>query len=276
MTAYLIANPPARSQYRLPRRSEPTGAIVVHTAESMIDVTGPDGGAEAVARFIQRRADPGSYHAIADSDSWLQVVPYEAEAFGEGTGGNRWALHLSFACRATDWRTMDDRRRMDMLDQGVDAAADMARWLQAEHGVTVPAVHITPTAYRSGRAGFVGHGELDPGRRTDPGDRFPWGEFLAKFQARMETPAMPETPPYAAEVNEALQLLTEHAGYAGALDGLFGPQALEALHRLKNDRHELRVLLKAAAEHSRTLTQIEQARRALATALDTLQELLDR
>lgn len=45
---------------------------------------------------------------------------------------------------------------------------------------------------------------------------------------------MPPTNPYQAEVNEALQLLTDAGFYTGELDGWFGPRALTALHALKN------------------------------------------
>ena len=241
---YLQRNPPARSQFRLPRRADATGAICVHTAEN--SGGGAAGSAEAVARFIQRRQTPGSYHAIVDESEWIHLIPFSAEAWGEGTGGNRWALHLSFACRTVDWATMPDDRRKRLLDQGARAATDMARWVKAEHGITVPARLITAAEYRAGRPGFTSHAALDPSRRTDPGSDFPWIDFLDLYAYHMETPDMTDKP-FAAQVNEALQLLTEHAGYTGALDGLFGPKALEALHWLKNDWHEQAVDLAAHA-----------------------------
>ena len=60
--AWLDQHPPVRRQYRDPRRAAPSGVIVVHTAENVMDAVGSDTGAENVARFIQTRADPGSYH----------------------------------------------------------------------------------------------------------------------------------------------------------------------------------------------------------------------
>ena len=251
-SAYLVTNPPIRQQFRLPRRATPTGAIVVHTAENR--GAGAAGSAKAVARFIERRPDPGSYHAIVDESEWIQLVPYEAEAFGEGSGGNRWALHLSFACRTTDWATMPDDRRQRLLDQGAQAAAAMARWVKAKHGITVPARKIWSIEYRSGVPGFIGHAALDPKRRTDPGSDFPWSMFLAHF-FHMEKSDMIEKP-FAAQVNEALQLLTDHAGYTGSLDGLFGPQALEALHRLKNDRERLEDVVKSLRKASQDILSI--------------------
>ena len=255
---YLQNNPPARSQFRMPRRATPTGGIVVHTAEN--GGAGIVGSAKAVARFIQRRTDAaGSYHAIVDESEWIQLVPYEAEAFGEGSGGNRWALHLSFACRTTDWATMPDDRRKRLLDMGAQAAAAMARWCRDSFGIVVPGRVIMDTlGYRAGQPGFISHAAIDPARRTDPGKDFPWVLFIKAFNREMETtPDMTDTEkPYAAQVNEALQLLTEHAGYTGAIDGLFGPKALEALHRLKNDRERLEDVVKSLREASQDILSI--------------------
>ena len=68
----------------------------------------------------------------------------------------------------------------------------MAEWVEGTVGVSVPAERITAAEYRAGRPGFVGHGELDPGRRSDPGSAFPWDEFLELFAA--ETQPAPPPP----------------------------------------------------------------------------------
>lgn len=184
---YLEDNPPVRSQFRRRRRAKPTGAIVVHTGENATDLTLPDGGAEAVARFISRRTDgPGSYHSIVDSDSRVRLGRFEWEMFHEGTGGNRWSLGLSFACRARQWEQLRAIGWADgAMEWGAVAAAEMIEWLKSEHGITVPLKRISPSEYRSGRPGFVGHGELDPGRRSDPGADFPWDWFLLSIRERL-------------------------------------------------------------------------------------------
>jgi len=251
---YLESHPPARSQFRRPRRAEPSGAIVVHTAENVPDLDGPDGGAEGVAAFIARRSDPGSYHTVVDADSIVRVVPYDAEAYGEGTGGNPYALHLSFACRTTTWDTMDPARRAAMIMNGARAAADMARWLDQERGYPlsrIPAARITADAYRIRLAGFISHAELDPRRRSDPGAAFPWRAFLDLYAQELLMPPTTENP-YPAETAEALQLLAQHAGYVGDRKW-FGPDALAALHRLKNRAEDLATKNVDLAGHNVTL-----------------------
>lgn len=178
--AYLDDHPPARTQFRR-RYATPTGLIVVHTAESALDVIGEDTGAEGVADFIRRRSDPGSYHRLVDSDSIVPLIRFEMAAYGDGTGSNEFAIHLSFACRAADWPRMDPARREAFLVNGARAAREAAAWLREHHGITVPARRVTRTQSDQGAAGFISHAERDPDRRTDPGPAFPWDRFLTLY-----------------------------------------------------------------------------------------------
>lgn len=185
MAPYLEDHPPARSQYRSPRREALSGVIVVHTAESVLDTVGPDTGAENVAGFISRRSDPGSYHDLVDSDSIVHVVNYDAEAYHDGTGSNRHSLGLSGALATHNWSTMSSTQRNRFVENYAQAAARMARHVHARTGVTVPARRITRTDSEARRPGFIPHGDRDPGRRTDPGSDFPWAAFLARFAQLM-------------------------------------------------------------------------------------------
>jgi hypothetical protein len=177
---YLIDNPPRVQQFR-PRRDTPTGLIVVHTAESFPDETGPDTGTLAVARFIENRATPGCYHALADSDSRLQLVPYALATYGDGTGSNEIAIHVSAATQAAKWSSLPEAWVDGCVRQLAAAAADAARWLKATHGITVPAKRIDKAASDARQPGFIAHAQRDPGRRTDPGAGFPWSDFLDLF-----------------------------------------------------------------------------------------------
>lgn len=216
MTApYLVVNPPHIRQFRSPRRATPTGLIVVHTAESAPDEHGPDDGTVNVARFIRDRDTYGSYHWLADSDSRLQLVPYDAEAYGDGTGSNPFAIHVSAATQAHRWPTLAKAWRDGCVRQMAEAAAESARWLEAEHGITVPARRVTRAESDWGVAGFIAHGDRDPGRRTDPGAAFPWDVFLRHFRSLTQEDRM--TPAQERKLDGLAKAVTSLAEMVEAL-----------------------------------------------------------
>lgn len=182
---YLEEHPPRVRQYREPRREKPSGVIVMHTAESVLDQIGVDTGAEDVARFIEQRTDYGSYHTLVDTDSRVRLVPFTAEAYGDRTGSNLHAVHISFACKAAGWAGMTAWRRVKMIERGAAAAAQAAKWIEQTEGVTVPARRITREQSERREPGFIPHADRDPERRTDPGAAFPWDEFLRAYDRRM-------------------------------------------------------------------------------------------
>lgn len=185
MTAYLIEHPPAIRQFR-DRGAKPTGLIVVHTAENAPDWVDHDLGAEGVARFIQERTTYGSYHLLVDSDSIVDLVPLDQQAYGDGTGSNPVAVHVSAATQAHLWAKAPAEWRRETVLNMAAAAARAAKWLKRVHGIDVPASRITKAESDAGRPGFISHGSRDPGRRTDPGADFPWDLFLAEFAAIMD------------------------------------------------------------------------------------------
>ena len=183
MTPYLEAHPPRRRQYRAPRREDLSGVVVVHTTESVLDSVGPDTGAERVAEWITRRTTPGSYHDIVDADSAVYLVAYDNEAFHVATHRlNRSAIGLAFACRTTDWDRMSPARRDAFLTSGAAAAARAAAHVTTRTARTVPARRLTLDQALGGMSGFLAHGDADPERRTDPGPKFPWEEFLVAYR----------------------------------------------------------------------------------------------
>src|SRR5262245_60383332 len=143
--AYLDDHPPARRQFYCPRRdsTQPSGVIVVHDAENVTDASGPDTGAEAVARFIATRDTPGSYHDLADSDSTIQLVRYECEAFHDATGTNRHSYGVSSAYTHRDWLTLPHALRDGCVHNMADALARYAAWLNDRPVTFIAAKRIT-------------------------------------------------------------------------------------------------------------------------------------
>lgn len=188
MIAYLIEHPPAQRQFK-ERGRKPTGLIVLHTAESSPDWVDHDTGAEGVARFIQGRSDFGCYHEIVDSDSIVLMVPFHLQTYGDGTGSNPFAVHVSAATQAAKWAAAPADWRRETVRNMAEAAARAARWLKEEHGITVPAKRITKAQSDAGLPGFISHGDRDPERRSDPGAGFPWDQFLEDFTDAMKPDA---------------------------------------------------------------------------------------
>lgn len=179
--AYLDDHPPASRQFRCPRRAANSGVVVVHTAENTPDFVAFDGGAEAVASFISQRSDPGSYHDLCDSDSIINLVRYECEAFHDGTGTNPHSYGVSGATRADVWPLAPEEWRKGCVRNMALAARRYADWLFTRTGIVIPARRITRDQSTLRTPGFISHAERDPGRRTDPGAGFPWNDFLATF-----------------------------------------------------------------------------------------------
>lgn len=195
--AWLDDHPPARSQFRCPRRALERGVIVVHTAESVMDTVGPDTGAENVARYIQTRDTPGSYHDLVDADSTINLVRDGCEAFHDATGSNPWSWSLSFACSYLDWSKMTKARRDAFIENGARRAAYYAKRLKARRGIEIPAKRITRAQSEAGARGFISHAERDPDRRKDPGNaagQFPWAQFLARYAQLVPWASAPPEP----------------------------------------------------------------------------------
>jgi hypothetical protein len=192
MAAYLIDHPGVLRQYSARTSwnpSRPTGLIVLHTSENVMDSVGPDTGTDVLANFIRGRSTPGSYHSIADSDSNMDLVPFEFGAWQDGTGSNGFALSISFVCRTVDWDRMTPEKRKGFLRQGALCYARQQAWLKSKGYPLTPPRLVSKAQSDAGVAGFIYHGHRDPGRRSDPGvsppNDFPFAEFLAECRAVM-------------------------------------------------------------------------------------------
>lgn len=194
---------PNKAQYNRKRRAphgQVSGTIVIHTAENKADVVLPDDGAEGVARYISSRNTYGSYHVLVDSDGVLPYVPISYEAFHE-TSTNHWAIGISFALRTTDWKTQPADYIERMYRNGAGATAAVLAEIKATYGITVPLQRISRTDALNRKAGFIGHGDIDTGRRSDPGKDFDWNRFLQYVAEAQGGTAPTPVPPHPVATN---------------------------------------------------------------------------
>jgi hypothetical protein len=80
----------------------------------------------------------------------------------------------------------------------IDRAAEVCAAWCAAYGI--PPVHVTKLDQRGREPqvkGIVGHDETENGtklHKSDPGDKFPWNDFIAKVQAIMRGVPVPDAP----------------------------------------------------------------------------------
>lgn len=167
----------ARTQYRQ-RYKAVRPVIVLHTAENTPDVTGADPTAEAVTNFITNRKDPGSYHIVVDRDSWLHLIDYRLAAFGDGTGSNEFAIHLSIAANTKVWKNHPEIVEQ-YLQQIKQAMGHVDEFLITQGLKPIQRRKLSKTeSDRWDANGFIAHSDRDPARRSDPGRYFPWNRLF--------------------------------------------------------------------------------------------------
>lgn len=174
---YLLDNvQPTTLQYGYPRRGAVlSGTCIIHTAECAMDLVGDDSSAENCANFIRGRADYGSYHTLVDSDSIIEMVPYEYEAW-QDSQTNPWAVGISAAVAADRWNTIPAARRDSIYRNLAKAGADFVRYMRTK-SIEVPIRKISGDEARNRVPGFCAHGDSGVDRH-DPGVQFEWDKFF--------------------------------------------------------------------------------------------------
>ena len=182
MTPFLLANPNPHGPHYYPSRRGTVLAIVVHVTAGLEDLDGNDGSAEATARYAATTTRPVSWHSGSDTDSAFDLLPADYTAF-HCQGYNSRTYGHEISKRTADWRSMAPSWIDATLHQAARHLAVKARELG------VPLRHATRQEVNDAIArngppvGVVGHHQLDPARRFDPGlignvDTFPWASFL--------------------------------------------------------------------------------------------------
>jgi len=147
-------------------RNKPIRFVVIHTAENLPDWKGEDSGAEAVAKF-GAGTTRASWHQTVDSDSTVPMLPDTYTAW-HVRGHNSEALGVEIATRAGSWDAAPTAWKSAVMIR----LADLVRQWCKDHNI--PVKHLTQKQIDAGEKGIVGHYQLDPSRRTDPGASFDW------------------------------------------------------------------------------------------------------
>lgn len=160
-------------------------AIVVHVTAGLEDLKGRDDSAEATARYAGTTEREVSWHSGSDADSCVHLLPPAFTAW-HVTGYNSSTYGHEISKADTDWSKMP----AGWVDRTLSQAARCLTPIAADAGI--PVRHITrgqlDRAIAAGdpsQGGFIGHDVLDPRRRGDPGEDFPWSRFLSLMEDDM-------------------------------------------------------------------------------------------
>ena len=225
MKYYLIENENNHGKLRkngkhgwyYPTRKKGIQGIVIHTAEGA--------PAENVAKYFTFNTRPASAHAVVDESIIINLLPDTAVAF-HVRGNNSKTLGLEIAYWAHKWG-----ENLQLEDMLLNNAAKWCRKKALEHDI--PITRLNKSGWAKGQKGFMAHSDLDPSRRTDPGDEFPWDKFLS-YVAGEKPEFKRQAPPWCGKIFKFSVPLTKGSEIAqwqdavGGLvaDGLYGKMSV--------------------------------------------------
>lgn len=283
---YLLGYDPGTPQYTYPRRggAKLSGTCIIHTAECARDDVGEDSSAESTAKFIAERADYGSYHTLVDSDSIIEMVPYEYEAW-QDSETNNWAVGLSAACRTTDWRNMPADREEGYYRNLAWAAADFVRYMREAYNIEVPRKRISGADARNRKPGFCAHGDSGVSR-SDPGINFDWARFFTYVDQELEGNVEVATPEQIAiavmsyrgegQTKDVYQKLNDIADGNIKMVNQYGTELTlgEQLGHIDKNLNDARDLLLASITGTKAEVSIELSPEQIQGLADSLKEKL--
>jgi len=169
----------AASRHWYTSRRNPIKAITIHCTAGLEDqdLIGPDSSAENTARYAATTTRQVSWHGGSDSDTFLYLLPPSYTAF-HVVGYNSATYGWEISKRDMTWTGEPAGWVTATLHRAAAGLTPIARSLG------IPARHATRAeldkAISTGGppVGFISHAQLDPARRTDPGQDFPWARFL--------------------------------------------------------------------------------------------------
>lgn len=179
----LVDDPNPQGEHFYRSRRGRVLAIVVHITAGLEDLDGHDDqSAEATARYAGSTARKVSWHSGSDTDSIVELLPADYTAW-HVQGYNSITYGHEISKRHTEWRDMPADWVEATLQHTAYHLGHKALELSVPLRKTTRAELDDARRHGGDPVGFIGHWELDPGRRSDPGlvrghDTFPWRTFI--------------------------------------------------------------------------------------------------
>lgn len=148
-------------------RSLPITMIVLH-------YTGMQTGEAAIERLRDPAAKVSSHHVVAEDGTVLRLVDEEKRAWHAGR---------------SHWRGVKD---INSASVGIEIVNPGHEWgyrpfPDEQVAAVIRLVHEIKDRYEITRGNIVGHSDIAPARKQDPGELFPWGK-LARLRLALPRP----------------------------------------------------------------------------------------
>ena len=171
-------------------RALPVSIVVLH-------YTGMQTGAEAEERLVDPQAKVSAHYLIGEDGEVVRLVPEEKRA---------WHAGRSY------WRGLND---VNSASIGIELVNPGHEWgyrafPAAQMGALLPLLARIVKAHDVPRANVVGHSDVAPARKDDPGELFDW-PLLARHRLALPVPEVVLGDPFDNE--GAVLLALERFGY---------------------------------------------------------------
>lgn len=148
-------------------RALPITMIVLH-------YTGMPSAADAVARLTDPAAKVSSHYLIAEDGQVMRLVAEKDRAWHAGK---------------SHWREINDVNSASVGIEIVNPGHEFGYrpFLDAQIDALIPLMSDIQARYAITRGNIVGHSDIAPARKQDPGELFPWAQ-LAKHRLALPRP----------------------------------------------------------------------------------------
>lgn len=149
-------------------RQLPVTMIVLH-------YTGMQTAGAAIARLTDPAAEVSAHYLIDEGGAVHALVPEDKRAWHAGAAHWRGITDINSASVGIELvNPGHEFGYRDFPDAQIDALIPLMEAVKQRHGIT--------------RGNIVGHSDISPTRKQDPGERFPWGK-LARLRLALPRPA---------------------------------------------------------------------------------------
>lgn len=185
-------------------RQLPISMVVIHYTEmSGVDV--------AIERLCDSAAQVSAHYIISEAGEVTRLVPEDKRA---------WHAGISY------WR---GHKNVNSASIGIELdhpghAHGYREFAEAQIEALIPLLHRIVKAHDIPRANIIGHSDVAPARKTDPGELFPW-DRLAEYGLALEKPGIELGDPF--DNDGSFYLALERWGY----DITDGHKAVAAFQR---------------------------------------------